>query len=73
MARITPELTAAIGRLTHPARLDLIRAMVSPETGRLERLSDLVEREDTREVAGLLIDIDADAWARADAIGALVV
>jgi hypothetical protein len=72
VTRITPEFAAAIERLTPTARLDVIRAMVSPEAGRLERIWLLYEREDTHEVADGLIDIDQDAWARADAVAALV-
>jgi hypothetical protein len=60
MVQLPPDLTAALDQLTPAARLDVLRALVSPEAGRLERIWGLYERDDTREVAKLLIDLDED-------------
>jgi hypothetical protein len=64
MVEIPDELTAALERLTRSARLDLLRALINPEAGRLDRIRQLYEREDIRPVAGLLIVLDSDPWAR---------
>jgi hypothetical protein len=66
-----PELTAALALLTPPARLDLLRALVNPETGRSERIRRLYERDDTRQVAELLIDLESEPFIRALVIEAL--
>jgi hypothetical protein len=71
MVQIPPVLTAALARLTPAARLDLLRALINPEDGRLERIRRLYEREDTRQVAERLIDLESDPLARGLVIEAL--
>ena len=72
MVEIPVELIAALERLTRSARLDLLRALINPEAGRLDRIQQLYEREDIRPVAGLLIALDDDPWARAIVTEALL-
>jgi hypothetical protein len=72
MVQIPPELTAALGQLSPAARLDLLRALVSPESGRLERIWGLYDREDTRQAANLLIDLESDPLARGLVIDTLL-
>jgi hypothetical protein len=62
VVEIPPALTAALKQLTPGARRDLLRALAIPEPERLERIRLLYEREDTRQVAELLIDLEADPW-----------
>jgi hypothetical protein len=69
--QITPELVAALERLSPAARLELLRALVNPEAGRLDRIRNLYEREDTRQVAELLIQLDGDPVSRGLVIEAL--
>jgi hypothetical protein len=71
MIDIPPELTAALELLTPAARLDLLRALINPETGRAERIRRLYERDEMRHVAELLIDLEADPLARGLVIEAL--
>jgi hypothetical protein len=63
MVEIPEELTAALEGLTPAARVDLLHALVSPEAVRLDRIRRLSEREDTRQVAELLIDLEGNRWA----------
>jgi hypothetical protein len=71
VVELPSQLTAALEQLTPGARSDLLRALVTPEPARLERIRRLYERDDTRQVAELLIDLEADPWARSIVIEAL--
>jgi len=71
MVEIPPELAAALEALTPAARAELLRAMASPASVRVDRIRRLYEREETREVAELLIDLESGHWARSILIEAL--
>ncbi len=43
MVEMPVELTATLERLTRSARLDLLRALINPEAGRLDRIRQLYE------------------------------
>jgi hypothetical protein len=71
MVEIPEEFVAALEGLTPAARVDLLHALISPGAVRLDRIRRLFERDDTREVAELLIDLEGNRWARSLMIDAL--
>jgi hypothetical protein len=60
MVEVPEEFVVAVEALSPADRTDLMRALVSPRSDRLDRIRRLFERDETRQVTGLRIDFEAD-------------